>query len=141
VKVLVSGVCHRAYSLSESMQIEAEKEIERTRQGLSILDTIITLAPLLGILGTVTGIIQAFDLLGASGIPDPRVATAGISQALITTAAGLVIAIATLIPFNYFVRRVQRRMRHLEHTATRFEVVYRKSLERKAAQDATEQRV
>ncbi|OVE73882.1 hypothetical protein BVX94_02505 [bacterium B17] len=127
VRVLVKGLAERDHGLSEAMQIEAENQIDRMKQGLAVLDTIVTMAPLLGILGTVLGIIESFDLLGARGIEDPKAVTGGIAQALITTAAGLSVAIVTLIPFNYFMETVKRATGKLENTATRFEVAYRRS--------------
>jgi len=132
-EVLVSGLEHRDYGLTETMQVTAEDEIARMTRGLDVLDTIITMAPLLGILGTVLGIIESFDLLGASGIEDPKAVTGGIAQALLTTAAGLSVALLTLVPFKYLAARVQRATRHLEGLTTRFEVAYRKGLERKDA--------
>ena len=84
------------------MEVQASQEIVRMKRGLGILDTIITLAPMLGILGTVTGIIQSFDLLGSSGVEDPTGVTAGIAEALITTAAGLLIALAAVIPQSVY---------------------------------------
>ena len=102
------------------------------KSAMAILDTIITMAPLLGILGTVTGIIQSFDLLGQLQVEDPRGVADGIAEALITTAAGLVIALGTLLPFNYFISRIQRETRRLEQVATQFEVVYRKGQEHAA---------
>jgi len=127
--VLVSGLVHRDYGLRESMQVAAENEIARMKRGLNVLDTIITMAPLLRILGTVLGIIESFDLLGMSGIEDPKAVTGGIAQALITTATGLSIALATLVPFNYLVSKVQKATKYLENVTTRFEVAYRKGLE------------
>ena len=132
-EVLVSGLEHRDYGLAETMQVTAEDEIARMKRGLDVLDTIITMAPLLGILGTVLGIIESFDLLGASGIEDPKAVTGGIAQALLTTAAGLSVALLTLVPFNYLAARVHRATKHLESLTTRFEVAYRKGLERKDA--------
>jgi biopolymer transport protein ExbB len=128
VRMLVSGLRHREHGLSEAMQVEAGNEIERMKTGLAALDTIVTMAPLLGILGTVLGIIDSFELLGASGIGDPKAVTGGIAQALITTATGLSIAIVTLIPLNYFMSRVQREARKLEQISTEFEVAYRQSI-------------
>ena len=128
VRMLLSGLKHREHGFSEAMQVEAENEIERMKSGLGVLDTIVTMAPLLGILGTVLGIIDSFDLLGASGIEDPKAVTGGIAQALITTATGLSIAIVTLIPLNYFISRVQRASRKLEQIGTEFEVAYRQSI-------------
>ena len=124
---LAAGLKHRQHGLSEAMQVEAGRRIDAMKQGLAVLDTIVTMAPLLGILGTVLGIITSFDLLGASGIEDPKAVTGGIAQALLTTAAGLTVAIVTLIPLNYFVSRTQRETRRLEQIATQFEVAYRRS--------------
>jgi biopolymer transport protein ExbB len=104
----------RDVALQDSLTAAAEREIASLRQRLSILDTIITLAPLLGILGTVTGIIRSFQLLSTGGIQDPTAVTGGIAEALITTAAGLIVSICTLIPFNYCASFVRRRTRDFE---------------------------
>jgi biopolymer transport protein ExbB len=134
-RVLAAGLAHRAHGLRESMQVAAEDAIGRMKRGLNILDTIITMAPLLGILGTVLGIIQSFDLLGQSGIQDPQAVTGGIAQALISTAAGLSVALVTLVPFNMLVARVQSATSRLENVTTQLEVAYRKGAGR---HDATE---
>ena len=112
--------------MRESIEIAAEDEMERMKQGLNVLDTIITLAPLLGILGTVLGIISSFELLGDSGIEDPKAVTGGIAQALITTAAGLSIALVTLVPFNYFVAKVNKAAKEINKMTARFEAAYQK---------------
>jgi len=125
-RVLASGLAHRDYGLRESMEAAAQHEIERMKQGLDVLDTIITLAPLLGILGTVLGIIQSFDLLGAAGIEDPKAVTGGIAQALLTTASGLAVAVVTLIPFNYLVARVKSATARFEKIVVRFEIACRR---------------
>jgi biopolymer transport protein ExbB len=78
----------------------------------------------LGILGTVTGIIDSFHLLGAAGIESPRVVTEGIAEALITTATGLAIAIWTLIPYNYFLSRIERTAREIEKFANSLELTF-----------------
>ncbi|MBW2039856.1 MAG: MotA/TolQ/ExbB proton channel family protein [Deltaproteobacteria bacterium] len=123
-RVLMGGIVHRNYSLSQAMEMGAEEEIKRMKKNLNILDTIITLAPLLGILGTVIGIINSFHLLGAAGIESPRVVTEGIAQALITTATGLAIAIMTLIPYNYFLSRIERATREMEKFASSLELTF-----------------
>ncbi len=128
-EVLASGLAHRDHGLSESMQVAAEDHVACMKRGVRVLDTIVTLAPLLGILGTVLGIIESFDVLGQAGIEDPRAVTGGIAQALITTAAGLSIAIVTLIPHNYLVHAVERLTLRIENEATSMEVAYRKGLE------------
>ena len=129
-RMLLSGLKSRGHGLSEGMEVAAADVIERTKRGLNILDTIITMSPLLGILGTVIGIIESFDLLGLRGITDPRGVIAGIAQALITTAAGLSIALLTLVPYNALVHRVQKTARYLGQIGTQFEMAYKKGLER-----------
>jgi biopolymer transport protein ExbB/TolQ len=79
------------------------------QRGLPTLHTIITIAPMLGLLGTVTGLIRCFGLLG-EGVRgyDPHIVSLGISEALLTTAAGLVIAVIATIFYNYFTHRLER---------------------------------
>lgn len=79
------------------------------QRGLPILHTIITISPMLGLLGTVTGLIRCFNLLGDKirGY-DPHTVSLGISEALLTTAAGLIIAVIATIFYNYFTYRLQR---------------------------------
>lgn len=129
-RVLLAGIVHRSYSLSQALEMGAEEEMKRMRRNLTILDTIITLAPLLGILGTVMGIIDSFHLLGAAGIESPQVVTEGIAQALITTAAGLTIAIMTLIPYNYFLSRIERSTREIEKFASSLELTFERQRNR-----------
>lgn len=132
-RVLIAGLVHREYGLVQSMEAAAVSEIESMKRGLSVMDTIITLAPLLGILGTVSGIIISFDLLGQSSLAEPRAVTAGIAQALLTTAAGLSVAIMTLLPYNAFVRKVEKVTRYLERITTHFEVAFQKGLAKRNA--------
>jgi biopolymer transport protein ExbB len=131
-RVLLEGIVHRSYSLSQALEMGAEEEVKRMRKNLTILDTIITLAPLLGILGTVIGIINSFHLLGAAGIESPRVVTEGIAQALITTATGLAIAIMTLIPYNYFLSRIEHTAREIEKFASSLELTFERQRNRAA---------
>jgi len=90
------------------------------------LDTAITAAPLLGILGTVSGIISSFDALGMQGISDPTAVTKGIAEALITTAFGLVIALGTLFPYNIFQSCYQRAVGELESVCSVLEMIIEK---------------
>ena len=80
------------------------------RRGLPVLDTIITVAPLLGLLGTVTGMIKAFAILDKPGVEGPAAITGGVAEALIATATGLGIAIVTLVGYNALTERVRRLM-------------------------------
>jgi biopolymer transport protein ExbB len=126
IKVLVSGILHRQFSMIKAMEASAVEEITQMRRFMGVLDTMITVTPLLGILGTVLGIIDSFDVMGNAGIEHPRAVTAGIAQALITTASGLGIAILSVFPYNYFNSRVERAAMDMEKYATSLEIVYNK---------------
>jgi len=126
IRVLVGGILHREFSMVKAMESAAADEVKRMRRNMGVLDTMITVAPLLGIFGTVIGIIISFDLLGTSGIEHPQAVTAGIAQALITTAAGLGIAILSVFPYNYFNARVENAAMTVEKYATSLEIVYEK---------------
>jgi len=126
IKILVTGILHREFSMTKAMETAASDELDRMRRHLSILDTMVTVSPLLGIFGTVVGIILSFELLGKTGLADPQAVTAGIAQALITTASGLGIAILSLFPYNYFNSRVEKAAALIEKYATSLEIVYEK---------------
>jgi biopolymer transport protein ExbB len=126
VRILVSGILHREFSMGKAMETAAADEIQRMRRYLIVLDTMVTIAPLLGIFGTVTGIITSFELLGASGIQNPQAVTAGIAQALITTAAGLAIAIPSVFAYNHYTARAEKAALLIEKYATSLEIVYEK---------------
>jgi biopolymer transport protein ExbB len=129
VRIMVSGILHRDFSMTKAMESAAAEEIARMRRYLGVLDTMITVAPLLGILGTVIGIITSFEMLGSTGIDHPEAVTGGIAQALITTAAGLSIAILSVLPFNYFNSRVENAAGNIEIYATSLEIVYGKLIQ------------
>jgi len=129
IRILISGILHREFSMGKAMETAASDEIKRMRRYLGVLDTMITVAPLLGIFGTVIGIIMSFELLGAGGIEHPQAVTAGIAQALITTASGLGIAILSVFPYNYFNSRVENAALAIEKYATSLEIVYEKLLQ------------
>jgi len=128
IRVLVSGILHREFSMTRAMEAAASDEIKRMRRFMGVLDTMITVAPLLGIFGTVIGIISSFELLGSAGIEHPQAVTAGIAQALITTATGLAIAILSVLPYNYFNSKVEEAALAIEKYATSLEIVYEKLL-------------
>lgn len=124
IRMLVVGILHRQYSMVKAMEAEAEDTVKKMRRYMVVLDTMITVAPLLGIFGTVIGIISSFQVLGAMEIADPKAVTGGIAQALITTATGLGISITTVFPFNYFNARIDDAVHVMEKYATSLEVVY-----------------
>jgi biopolymer transport protein ExbB len=126
IRILISGILHREFSMTKAMESGAAEEIKRMRRYMGALDTMITVSPLLGIFGTVIGIINSFEILGTSGIEHPQAVTAGIAQALITTAAGLGIAILSVFPYNYFNTRVENAALTIEKYATSLEIVFEK---------------
>ena len=123
LRVLDCGILHRRSCMSKAMEAVAMDEVKKMQRFMGVLDTMITVAPLLGIFGTVTGIISSFDMLGSGGIDDPGTVMNGIAQALITTATGLGIAILTLFPYNYFNSRIEDAISNLESCATRLEII------------------
>lgn len=102
LKVIFESDLSSKTSFKNTFTKEAKNLINLTKRGLPVLDTAITLAPLLGLLGTVLGLINAFSSMGENQITAPIAITGGISEALLATAFGLAVAILCLIPFNYF---------------------------------------
>ncbi len=99
-RIVLGALNHPELKVTEALEAEAQKCVRAWASGLGVLDTIVTLAPMLGILGTVTGIISSFQLMGSSGVENPTGIAAGIAEALITTAAGLIVSMVALLPFN-----------------------------------------
>jgi biopolymer transport protein ExbB len=130
IRVLVTGILHREFSMVKAMEAAGAEKVREMRRYMAVLDTMITVAPLLGIFGTVIGIITSFDLLGTIGIEHPQAVTAGIAQALITTAAGLGIAILSVFPYNYFNSRVENAVLAIEKYGTSLEIVFEKLTQR-----------
>jgi biopolymer transport protein ExbB len=130
--IFAEALEHREAGFTETLQATSQQTIDRLRRGFSLLDTVITVAPMLGILGTVTGIINTFNVLSATAIDNPMGATAGIAEALITTAAGLIVAIGCLFPFNYFVAQLKRRTHELEQAMHQMEIAYNTSQNKKS---------
>ena len=103
--ILALSVIGLAILIWKTMEFRAGRKDGR---GLGIVSTIITAEPMLGILGTVTGIIQTFNQLnGADGATNPMAATAGIGEALITTAGGLSAALILLFPYNILANKAE----------------------------------
>ena len=86
---------------------------------LWVLETIVTAAPLLGLMGTIVGMMDSFKIIGGSGIVNPTGVTGGVAQALIATAIGLMIALISLFGFNYFSRTQAQTMDEMERIGTR----------------------
>ncbi len=134
IKILLTGIVHREFSMTKAMESAAAEEIRKLRRYMGVLDTMITVAPLLGIFGTVLGIIMSFEALGSAGIEHPQAVTAGIAQALITTATGLGIAILSVFPYNFFNSRIEKAALNIEKYATSLEIVYEKLIQPSIAQ-------
>lgn len=96
---------------AQSIASRIERDMGR---GLWLLETIVTAAPLLGLLGTIVGMMKSFQLFGGNGLVDPGAVTGGVAQSLVATAIGLVVAVFALFAFNYFSRRLERLMDELE---------------------------
>jgi biopolymer transport protein ExbB len=122
-RVLGAGIASKHLAPGTAMQAAAQAELNQARRYLPVLDTVITLAPLLGLLGTITGMISAFGIVSEAGLGQPHAITGGIAEALIATATGLLIAIMTLIPYNYFRSKVEQLTDVLEEQATRLELL------------------
>jgi biopolymer transport protein ExbB len=104
----------------ESRAIDEAKQIEKQLNSLLwILETIITSAPLLGLLGTIMGMMSSFKILGNEGIINPTGITAGVAESLIATGFGLIIAIIALFAFNYFIKLQNQTIDDLERLGTR----------------------
>lgn len=104
----------------ESRADDEAGRIERTlARGLWVLETVVTAAPLLGLLGTITGMMQSFNVIGASSLVAPTQVTAGVAQALIATALGLLIAVLALFAFNLFSRVQSHSLDTMERLGSR----------------------
>ena len=122
VRMIYRGLNHAHTSMQGALELAAGIELERAGRFLTVMDTLVTLAPLLGLLGTVTGLMRAFHMVGSAELSVVAV-TGGIGEALIATACGLGIAILSLIPFNYFSGRLSRLQFELEAAATNVEMM------------------
>ena len=109
-RVLAAGLVNRDRDrviMKESIEEVGRHVVFELGRYLNMLGTIASISPLLGLLGTVFGMIRIFSAVTQQGVSDPSILAGGIAEALITTAAGLIVAIPTLMAYRYFLRRVE----------------------------------
>ena len=121
LRVLAAGIMKRGEMPEKAMEATGLAELALMKRGLTALDTIITLGPLLGLLGTIIGMIDSFGIMAESGLGQPHAVTGGVAEALICTAAGIFVAVTTLIPYNYLHAKVEREAERIEQYATSIE--------------------
>ena len=119
VAVIVAHRAQPAWWVESRAADEASLIEHALGRWLWVLETIVTAAPLLGLLGTIIGMIRAFNLFGRQGLVDPAGVTGGVAEALIATAVGLFVALLALFAFNFFARRQAQFMDELERLGTR----------------------
>jgi biopolymer transport protein ExbB len=126
-RILTYALSHKDQSLHNAFVRASNNELKRYQQGVAVLDTVITSAPLLGLLGTVTGMMKTFGNMqgdiaaAASGI------TGGVAEALIATAAGLAIAIIGLVPYNILNSQAEQAKHDIGDASNALELIIKKS--------------
>src|SRR6202047_3872478 len=121
-KLLATGLANRHRPreiLMERLEDTGRHMVHELERFLNTLGTIAGVSPLLGLLGTVTGIIKAFNAINAGGAGDPRMLSGGIAEALVATAAGLCVAIPSLVAYRYLRGRVDGIVVEMEKHALR----------------------
>jgi len=118
-RVILTNRTHPPWWVESRAADEASLIEKSLGRWLWMLETIVTAAPLLGLLGTITGMVRAFRLFGEGGLVDPSGVTGGVAEALIATALGLFIALVALFAFNFFSQRQAEVMDEMERLGTR----------------------
>jgi biopolymer transport protein ExbB len=118
-RVIMDNRAKPAWWVESRAGDEAQQIEKALGRGMWVLDTVITAAPLLGLLGTIFGMMQSFKLIGPDGLVNPGGVTAGVAEALIATAVGLLIALVALFGFNYLIRLQAQTLDEMERLGTR----------------------
>jgi biopolymer transport protein ExbB len=119
-RILVAGLINRSHSrevMKEAIEEVGRQVVHELERYLNTLGTIASITPLLGLLGTVIGMIKVFSAIVTAGVGNPAVLASGISEALLTTAAGLFVAIITLSFYRYFSGKVDKLVIEMEEQA------------------------
>lgn len=127
-RILVYSLTHRETSMANAFARATNQEMQRYNQGMPTLDTIVTAAPYVGLLGTVTGMMKTFGALGGDGdvAANAGAITGGVGEALIATACGLAIAIFGLFPFNYMNARIAQAKHDVSDASNALELIINK---------------
>jgi biopolymer transport protein ExbB len=128
LKNLAEGITHARTSMLAAMQLHATHLIEKSEARMWVISTLITLAPLLGLFGTVVGIMGSFSFIGDEQLAASKV-SGGIGEALIATACGIGIAILCLLPYNFFRKRVSLLRGSLERWINHTELLVKSARE------------
>ncbi|MCG6553688.1 MAG: MotA/TolQ/ExbB proton channel family protein [Candidatus Magnetominusculus sp. LBB02] len=118
-QVILDNRAHPAWWVESRASDEAQLIEMSLNRGLWMLETIVTAAPLLGLVGTIIGMMESFRLIGSSGLVNPTGITGGVAQALIATTLGLVIALIALFSYNYFSHLHANTMDKMQRLGTR----------------------
>jgi biopolymer transport protein ExbB len=141
IRMIWHGLNHHHSSLQGALQVAAGVELQKAGRFLTVMDTLVTLAPLLGLLGTVAGIFRTFLAIGDASVEGAiGQVTGGIGEALIATMCGLAIAIFALVPFNFFTRKVAQLQFELESAATNLEVMMASAKQRDSGSPADQRK-
>jgi biopolymer transport protein ExbB len=120
--VIATGISHFSNPTEEmelAMKNQAEEWMPLLEKRIEVIDTVITAAPLMGLLGTITGMMGSFQVLSEKGVNEPNAITGGVAEALIATATGLVIALVCLVAYNYLSTRVKNFIYEVESVASK----------------------
>ena len=127
-RIMIYALTHRETSMQNAFTRAANQELTRYSQGMATLDTCITAAPLVGLLGTVTGMMNTFGALGTGDVASAAgQITGGVAEGLIATAAGLAIAITGLLPFNYLNSKTDEAKHDVSDASNALEILTKKS--------------
>ena len=133
-RALTYALRHRRKSLSDALMRSSAQEMVRYTRGIALMDTVVTMSPLLGLLGTVTGMISAFGMLGGSELSAPTAITGGIAEALIATTFGLGIAVTALIPLNFLHSKCEKARHEIEDAMSHLELLMKPIMDKEHAQ-------
>lgn len=127
-RIMATALTYRSNSninFKEYIQNTGDQEVAKMEKNLTVLEVIATISPLLGLLGTVLGIIDSFDILSLTGgTANPAQLSSGIARALLTTAAGLFIAIPSTIFYTHFIGILNKRIREINRWTREMQVFF-----------------